>query len=689
MLFIALYAVPAILILTGVGSFKIVGIAFILCYLPGLSFFSLAKKQQLIFEDLVLAFPISIGISGLLTLGLLVFGVSVKYIAYIIYALNVTVLFFSLIRCRSISFISIRLLRNEAWFIAVAFLATLILSVPVIAERIAISAHGFHHLSMVNQIINGIFPPENTGLGGTSISYHWGYHALVAVLSLPLDINPLRVFSILNIISLFFIFCLAYRSAKVFGFSEGYSFLVPLALIGLMRSDASIYLVKNIVWGNFEPIQSVISNPLEVLSNWVSGISYIDRRLFFINKFYNANNMPLGICLVMSLFMLLLLMVEREKNSSDIKTNLASLSIVLIAIAVTYAFFLIVPLLFIPLWSIVLFITNPGRLSDKLKEGLLLLAPCAVAMIITAPYLIGISQGPNVMTMGQNISEYKFFYWDVQAIRNLVVYLLPSPLIALGYWLGHKQLGSSRRMLFILHGSSLFLFLSIFLRLQWYNEEKFSFLLSFFFSLMFVYSLTYLFPLFSRTWLKKVATVLIIVFLLSTPLITEAAYLCSPWFRDKTYAFNGRHVKFAKDEFRNEAYLWIRENTSPDSLIMLPYLITPYWDNTAHIASYQPSVISERNLFIIKDVYAFMSPEYKDRVRVREQLFENPLNPRVRQYLSSLNRSIYLLIEEIDDPLLEGVVFDRVPINSVESFLLVFETDRQRVYKILYDNSEK
>jgi len=145
--------------------------------------------------------------------------------------------------------------------------------------------------------------------------------------------------------------------------------------------------------------------------------------------------------------------------------------------------------------------------------------------------------------------------------------------------------------------------------------------------------------------------------------MTEAGYLCSAWFRDKTYSFKGRHVLFAQDEPRNEAYTWIRDNTPHDSLLMLSYVVTPYWDNTAHIMSYRPAVLSERSLFVIKDVYTFISPDYEHRVRIRKKLFKDPGDPLVVEYFSSLNRPVFLLIEEGYDDSLFKNIFD--PRNSI------------------------
>ena len=141
-------------------------------------------------------------------------------------------------------------------------------------------------------------------MGGTAISYHWGFHSLVAAISFPSDFHPLRIFSTLNIISLFFILCVSFRSAKLLGISERFCYLVPLTLIGIMRSDAVIFFIQKALSGVFPPVQNIASAPLNTLTSWVWGVSYLDTRLFFMNKFYNANNMPLGMCHLYSFYLI-------------------------------------------------------------------------------------------------------------------------------------------------------------------------------------------------------------------------------------------------------------------------------------------------------------------------------------------------------------------------------------------------
>lgn len=687
---IILYVITALLVFTGFQPLVIAGIFFGICYIPGLVMIALIKKDNLKIEDLILAFPGSIGISSLLTLVLLYAGIHVKFIAFIIYGITGFILLCYAIKSKKSLLLNIDLSRGEVRFIIVAFIVTLMLSIPVIAERIVISAHGFHHLSIVTRIFNGFFPPENPGMGGATIGYHWGYHALVAAISYPSNVHPLRVFSILNIMSLFFILCIVYRTAKSFRISEGYCYLVPLALIGLMRSDAAIFFLQKVFSGYFPPVQNTASAPLNLLTSWVSGMSYLDTRLFFMNKFYNANNMPLGLCIIFAFFLILLLLQEDGKKCPNKNVYFALITIILTGLAITYAFFLIIPVLFIPLWAIVLFLTNSGNLREKSGEILKLIMPCVIAAVIVAPYLLVIMSGNSVVTAGKSASEFKFIYLNVQTIRNLIVFLLPSPFIIAGFWYAFKRFAFSRKFLFLISGSLLFLLVSAFLRLNWYNSAKFSYILSFFFSLLFVFSVSHLISLFSNKWFKRGIAGCIILFLSATPIITEAAYIYSPWFNDTTYAFRGRQVVFDRDKSRSEAYTWIRDNTPSEALLLLPYYATPYAPGGITIAqtfSYRPVALSERSLFVVKDVYAYLLPEYERRVKIRAQLFQNPGSAQVKQYFAAINRPVYLLVDDVyNDPLMKGVEFDEVPDDSGEEFLLVFKNDRQKVYRIQYNN---
>lgn len=673
---IILYIITVILALTGFQPFSIAGIFFGICYLPGLAMFAYIKKESLKLEDLVLAFPVSIGISSLLILGLLYAGVHVRFVSYIIIgSIGIMILMF-FAKYKKLPSLTVKLTGGEIRFVIVAFLMTLIFSIPVISERMAVSAHGLHHFTLVSQILNGIFPPENPGLGGTAVSYHWGYHAFVAVLSYPTDFHPLRIISSLNVISLFIIFCIAYSTAKYLNCSEWNRYLVVMALIGLMRSDAVIYIANKLSSGYLMSLRQISFpeiRPSEILQSWIwgGGAPWFDRRMFFLNIFYNANTMPLGIALCLSYFLFLLIHLKNINEHENNKIYLIILSLLIIACCIIYPPLAIVLLLHAPIWAGFTLLSKRTDLKVKFKEALEILIPYGLAVIIVLPYLLSVSSNTS-----EPIIRVKF---GDQSIKNLVAYWLPMPVIIAGVLFSFKKL-PSKIFYFLIVAVSLCLSLSIFTEVALWNSEKFAFMMSFFFALFFVSAISGLLQLISNRWVTRILSACIIIFLLITPIITEAAYIISPWFKDNTYSFSGRHVLFYREGERNDAYTWIRNNTPVEALIMLTYVETSDPDTIAQNSTYEPAALSERNLFVVKDWYTFNNPEYKKRISIREKLFVNYSDHEVRDFFKSLNRPVYLLVEDKLPPmyLTEKIFHDFS--DDPEGFLLVFSNKRQRVY---------
>jgi hypothetical protein len=683
MIITAIYLLSIILFSSGIDILKVSSVLFCLAYLPGLLIFINLKNGHLTFQDVALAFPVSIGVTSILTLGLLYSGIHAGKVFYILYVFEGAVILYYLLSTRGRRF-RIKLSHEETIFIIIFLILIALLSIPVFSERVAITVHGFHHASIVAQILNGIFPPENPGMGGTRLSYQWGYHSLIAVISSPADLQPLRVFSIINLLSLFFIFCITYQIARDFNFSEGYGYLLPLAVIGLMRMDAGILFVYNLLSGGLTTPINPGSTPSDIYLTWASGASYLDSRLFFLSKFYNANSMPLGICLVFAYFVIILIL--SKKNHKSKKVYLTILSFILIGIAINYTIFLMIPISHMTLWVLFILLSEKGDRKKKIKEAGELLLPSIVAAIIVLPYLIYISGGGTINIGRTSTDPFILSMYKIQKIKNLMAFWLSLPLIIVGIWVALKRyLGFSQRMFFILSGALVCLLLADLLRLPWYDSYKFIFILSLFFALLFIFSLRGFLSLIAKQWLKGFIIVCVIFFLLLTPVMTETAYIISPWFKDNTYTFSGRHIIFNKDYQRNEAYMWLRDKTTEDSLILLPYLSVsyPYWDIVAHNYTYRVAAITERAYFVIRDVYAWTTPGYKVRVKMRDYIFKNPSNPALLEYLKFLDRDIYILLEDgYKDKYLKDVIFDELPHNNDKIFNLVFNNNKQKIYRL-------
>lgn len=682
------FVISTALIILNIEPFKTAGILLSICYLPGLSLFTLVKRDKLSFEDLILSFPSSIGISSLLTIGLLFCGVNVKNVSLIIHLIvGIAVVIHLISKRRNKAYSFTELSKQEALFCSFAFAATLLLSIPFFLgpDRVTIASHVFHHSAMATQIINGIFPPENPGLGGTSIGYYWGFHALVAALSANINYQPIQIIFVLNALSLYMIFCMAYAFAKAFNFSERYRYIFPLAVIGLMRMDAGILSLYKLFSGTFTSIGKITAYPLhpyDILESWFSGLPWSDPRLFFIVKFYNVSGMPLAVSLSFAYLLLLLLILKIQYNENNI--YLAALSIVIAASVINYPPVAIFLLIHAPLWASFIFLLTRGNLKERIREALKIALPYIIAILVASPYVLFVIKSRGVSSSGQG-DIFSLAFYD-QSFKNMVVFLVPLPVIISGAWAAFKRLSFSKELYFLLIGTALCLGLTIFTRLPFDNSYKFNYILTFFFAVFFVFALSVWLPLLANRWLNRLVTAGVLLFLLLTTFLIIASYIGASFYTDYRYAFSGKHFIYAQDKLKNEAYVWIREKTPKDALIMLGYMETP-WPCCGINNNYEVAAITERNLYVIKDTdYTTSNPEYAKRVEFRESLFNNPDSPQVVEFFRSLDHQVYLLVEEnLPDRFLVEERFKHFPEEPGGPFELKFRNEMQRVYHIRFN----
>lgn len=689
MALIGLYSLASLLFFINIEPFKAIGVLLSICYLPGLALFALAKRDKLFFEDLLLAFPCSIGISSILTLLLLFTGVHIVYIAIIIHIIvGATVVLYIIAGYRQKTYVIVEINKQQLTFCLFAFFIILLFSIPFFfgLNRMGIAAHAFHHSLLITQILNGIFPPENPGLGGSNIGYYWGFHCLIAAITAQTNFHQLQIVFIINMLSLYLIFCIAYSFAKAYKLSEIYCYIFPVAVISLMRFDAGILFLVKLFSGNLaslKEISSPVVEPYDFELQWLMGIPWFDPRLFFLTKFYNVSGMPLAIGVCFSYLLILRLSLKAEVIEN--KVYLISIGLLLTACFFNYPPLAIFLLLQAPMWICVIFLSNKGNVYDKTREALKIAVPYILAGLIVAPYMVFIMMSRDTSSSGQG-RIFNFDFYD-QSIRNIVVFLIPFPLIIYGIWSAFKRLSFSRELLFLLSGTVLCLVLSVFTRWPFDNSYKFNYVLTFFFAFFFVLALSDWLQLLSRKWLKLlIATCIITVFTLN-PLIIEASYLVSYLFTDYKYTFSGRHLLWARDELKNEAYTWIRNNTPGNALLVLSYTETN-WPCCGINNNYETAAMTERTLYVIKDKdYTVSNPDYAKRILFREKLFENPEDRSVIAFFSELNRPVYLLIEDNlpENKFFVENRFKQFPENPGWPFVLKFHNDKHRVYFIDFD----
>jgi hypothetical protein len=459
---------------------------------------------------------------------------------------------------------------------------------------------------------------------------------------------------------------------------EGYRYLVPLALIGLMRSDAVLYLSNKIFALNLISLRDVTFpevRPSEILQSWIwgGGAPWFDRRLFFLNKFYNANTMPVGIALSLSYFMFLITHVRYGSLASNKAVYMVVLGLLILAGCIIYPPLAIIALLHAPLWAGITVLSRISGLRSGVKEALSMLIPYGIAVLIALPYLLSVS--------GNTSEPVIRIHFYGQSLENLVAFWLPAPVIIAGAALSFRRL-SGNMFLYLASAALLCFCLATFTRVALDNSTKFTFVLSFFYAIYFVFGISWMLKTLSGRWVGRLLHTCVILALLITPVITEAAYFASPWFDDRTYSFSGRHVGFDRDRERNEAYEWIRSATPSDTLIVLSYVETANPDMIAQNSTYEVAAMTERNLFVVKDWYTVPDSEYEKRVAIRRKIISGNMDSDTRKYLANLNRTVYLLVEKDLPPMyLADEMFLDYSDNR-DGLILVFKNDRQKVYLV-------
>jgi hypothetical protein len=683
MILILLFLLSSVFLFFSAGPFTVAGIFLIVCYIPGLSLLALARKDKLAYEDFILSFACSIGISGLLTIGLLVCGIDVKYVPAMIHLFSGAAILGCLIRKnKGRACAGMDLSSDEIRFVFVALLATIVLSIPFLLgpDRITIASHVFHHSSIITQIINGIFPPENPGLGGTDIGYYWGFHSLMAAISVKTAYQQVQIIFVLNALSLFMVLCIAYGFAKSFGFSELYRYILPVAVIGLMRLDAGMIFLYKLFSGNLIAVNQIdvdLLHPADILTAWLNGISWLDTRMLFVRKFYNVSGMPLAVSLCFAYLLLVMMIIKKRSDENNI--NIIMLSIVIASCFINYPPLAIFIMLHAPLWSCYIFLSERGNFRKRAGAALNIALPYVIALLVVTPYMLFVIKSRGVSSSGQG-SIFSLEIYE-QSLKNAIVFLVPLPLLFYGAWNAFKKMSLSREYLFLIIGTVLCVGLTVFTRWPFNNSYKFTYIQTLFFALFFVFALSGLMRLIKNKWLNRAAATTFVLLVLLSPAIVMTAYISAALHTEFRYNFSGKHFIYEKDIQKNEAYEWIRNNTPVDALIMLSYVETP-WPCCGLNNNYEVAAITERNLYVIKDTdYTTSNPQYAKRVEFRNKLFENPGDPEVFKFFDSLNRPVYLLVEDnLPDRFLVEQRFENFPKNPGNPFVLLFYNNRQRVY---------
>jgi hypothetical protein len=243
-------------------------------------------------------------------------------------------------------------------------------------------------------------------------------------------------------------------------------------------------------------------------------------------------------------------------------------------------------------------------------------------------------------------------------------------LMLLGLYFNKEKLNSSMRFLIIaiLMGYTL----SILVHLPDNNQYKFIFLTTIMLGTMVIVLLdrvSYCSGKKRISALKVLLALALMVPFVNIIYVTVNGFI-SPWVADNTYYFEGRSIYIKDGEPFKESYLWIKQNTPANTIVIAPY------ENKNDSRIY---TVSERLPYVVYGrFFGEGIPEYHSRVNNVKQFYDPQISSLNKigilddfKKFSSDRQTILLVPKEIvDEKLLRG--------NIVE---LLYSSEDANVYK--------
>ena len=430
--------------------------------------------------------------------------------------------------------------------------------------RVQLSIHGAFHLGYIYQILNGLAPPENPVLPGYAANAYWMFHALVATLSEISRTPPPLVAAFVNIgaliVSLYWIrkilglLGLSNRNPLVTSF---YSLLILFSsnLLGSMHLVLNYILNKG--YSNIGFIENEGFRIMILGGDW--------RLVNLMRKYLNFSGFTLGVAFFIFALYISLLIAKGRFSSWNIILLAAAVSGALMFHTTTGVYALVIMPISLLLTMI---ITERDKIvsyfnNTKFSEILVLLVLSAFLLI---PALFYTYEAASAMPAKTQIGGA--FAYNLLSILHSVYPLIPLSLLGIYLYYGKKR----NTILLLCIISALGCALSLPLDLPGHNQYKFIYLTVIAFSLLSLFALDYIYFEYRGrlSYLAKIVFIAVFVILSLNVILSGSAYLASHRFTDDSWYYEKGNIVMKEGGRFNDSYEWIRDNTPPDTVVILP-----------------------------------------------------------------------------------------------------------------------
>jgi hypothetical protein len=550
----------------------------------------------------------------------------------------------------------------------------IIFGVSGYSSRLTASWHGVMHSAIIYQILNGNIPPNDPFIIDYPTNFYWLWHYLLAIICLVFKINPLVSGLFINSLSLaitlisIWLIVSAKVKKRILSFFGCFLFLYVINPFGYF-SNIVIQLTNKLMLGVFPKIvttSSAFFYPILSIFN----VSLNAHGGNVLGKFLNFTGMAVGIALFA--FVLALLFFTKIKNSV--------FRYVGVLISLLLAFFLYpqsAMAIYISIFSAI-FLDVLEVLKKRSKiiiptSSIILFTILLLSTTLSYPYLKSISSAYEISVGINNLNTI---------LENIIAIgwtIFPTIWVHVYILYGYVRKGTHNDLVYFSICSLGLALVSIILNIPGPRHEyKFAY----FYSiptgiLIFLFIHGYLNNN-KNKYIKKYILVFI-VFVCLLPISSNVSYyLSSSWAKENPYKYNKINIdlncEVNDQSCRNfqKCICWIRENTPPDSYLMVEL------ENTDQM---ETSMLTQRKLIVVtSEVGTALNAKHFDEVtEINESIVKKIKSGKFieNEILSIYNSGVdwpekfYILIETENNQGIES--------SNLE---LVYENLNYNVYKL-------
>ncbi len=565
--------------------------------------------------------------------------------------------------------------RDPTWRVLLPIVPLLVVTPAVWAEytspTLQVMHHGDIHFGYIHQLLYETTPIDNVFMVGFPANYYWLYHAYLATIVKITNFSPASASSIVNVTAIFSSLIWLGQTLKLLRLGKSRTVMLGLMILLVYFSvnlTSTPTLLAHYFKGTYSPYAFDIMR-----------LPGADERLHSVmGKVMNFTSVTLGI-MTFTAALYASVRLVKEKISILALVTVSAGGIAALAVREIAALYIVIVLLGgLTVFAVNDWIRDPDKIKwiDRKWRALtedisprLLLIWLAVSLVLSLPLV-----KYNLDIVG-SFSAGRPFGLSSTNIRTIVaalLLLLPLFLLQLIFlWLARDQ-GQS----FIALCGFIALLPTTFMTLPDHNQYKGVYFLGMLMALSALFALRTMQQHKSVRWrgFGKTIAILLYILVLSQIIYVSSSYVNRAGnYEAKGYTFNGAHLEHTSDvDGRLAAYLWIREHTPVNALVVLPIIQSKY-SNLFH----------ERMLYVRLLQLHFKSSilAYNERVRDLDLIYSEDTS----------TNDFRILIEDMERELpgrpFYAVVKDtevRPAVMAERGAELVFdhEADGANVYKV-------